>query len=70
MRMKRRLRPMTVLAEWYGGLGGITAEDPPKIFAILRLGDRAVSFGERPFFDPESKSRREDLGLPAYKYVY
>ena len=29
-----------------------------------RLGDRVVSLGERPYFDPNSKSRREDLGLP------
>ena len=29
-----------------------------------RFGNRAVGVGERPYFDPESKSRREDLGLP------
>ena len=28
-----------------------------------RSGHRAVSVGERPYLDPESKSRREDLGL-------
>jgi hypothetical protein len=27
-----------------------------------RTGDRAVSLGERPYFDPRSKSRRDDLG--------
>ncbi|RPA81901.1 taurine catabolism dioxygenase [Ascobolus immersus RN42] len=27
-----------------------------------RTGNRAVSLGERPYFDPGSKSRREDLG--------
>ncbi|RPA84817.1 TauD-domain-containing protein [Ascobolus immersus RN42] len=27
-----------------------------------RIGDRAVSLGEKPYFDPNSKSRREDLG--------
>jgi alpha-ketoglutarate-dependent taurine dioxygenase len=26
-----------------------------------RTGQRAVSLGERPYFDPESKSRRQDL---------
>ncbi|KAF9483703.1 taurine catabolism dioxygenase [Pholiota conissans] len=29
----------------------------------LRVGDRVVSLGEKPFFDPNSKSRREALGL-------
>lgn len=29
-----------------------------------RFGNRAVGVGERPYFDPESKSRREALGLP------
>ncbi|CZR70197.1 related to taurine dioxygenase [Phialocephala subalpina] len=28
-----------------------------------RTGQRAVSLGERPYFDPKSKSRREALGL-------
>jgi alpha-ketoglutarate-dependent taurine dioxygenase len=28
-----------------------------------RTGQRAVSLGERPYLDPESKSRREALGL-------
>ena len=28
-----------------------------------RTGQRAVSLGERPYFDPNSKSRREALGL-------
>ncbi|KAI5476841.1 hypothetical protein MNV49_007137 [Pseudohyphozyma bogoriensis] len=28
-----------------------------------RVGDRVVSIGEKPYFDPESKSRREALGL-------
>lgn len=27
-----------------------------------RTGHRAVGLGERPFFDPKSKSRREALG--------
>ncbi|EUC42256.1 hypothetical protein COCMIDRAFT_103933 [Bipolaris oryzae ATCC 44560] len=31
-----------------------------------RLGDRAVGVGERPFFDPNSTSRRESLNLPSY----
>lgn len=29
-----------------------------------RFGNRAVGIGEKPYFDPNSKSRREDLGLP------
>lgn len=29
----------------------------------LRVGDRAVSLGEQPFYNPVSKSRRVDLGL-------
>ncbi|PPR05013.1 hypothetical protein CVT24_010206 [Panaeolus cyanescens] len=29
----------------------------------LRVGDRAVSLGEQPFYNPASKSRRADLGL-------
>lgn len=29
----------------------------------LREGTRSVSLGERPFFDPQSKGRREALGL-------
>ena len=28
-----------------------------------RMGQRAVSLGERPYLDPNSKSRREALGL-------
>ena len=28
-----------------------------------RTGQRAVSLGERPYLDPNSKSRREALGL-------
>ncbi|KAH8110650.1 hypothetical protein DFH11DRAFT_757866 [Phellopilus nigrolimitatus] len=31
--------------------------------AEKRVGDRVVSLGERPYFDPSSKSRREALGL-------
>ncbi|KII91214.1 hypothetical protein PLICRDRAFT_156126 [Plicaturopsis crispa FD-325 SS-3] len=33
----------------------------------FRSGDRVVSIGERPYFDPESKSRREALGLPRFR---
>lgn len=28
-----------------------------------RSGNRAVGIGEAPYFDPGSKSRREDLGI-------
>jgi hypothetical protein len=27
----------------------------------VRIGTRSVSVGEKPYFDPQSKSRREDL---------
>ncbi|ORY39542.1 taurine catabolism dioxygenase [Rhizoclosmatium globosum] len=30
---------------------------------ILRIGERATSLGERPYFDPNSSSRREALGI-------
>jgi hypothetical protein len=29
----------------------------------VRKGDRVVSLGEKPYLDPNSKSRREALGL-------
>lgn len=32
-------------------------------YETLRQGDRVVSLGEKPFFDANSKSRRETLGL-------
>lgn len=28
-----------------------------------RFGNRAVGIGEKPYFDPKSTSRRENLGL-------
>ena len=31
-----------------------------------RVGDRAVSLGEKPYYDPKSRSRREALGHPAW----
>ncbi|WVQ82460.1 hypothetical protein IAT38_004589 [Cryptococcus sp. DSM 104549] len=31
----------------------------------LRVGDRVVSIGEKPFFDPNATTRREELGLPS-----
>ena len=31
---------------------------------IRRGGDRVVSIGEKPFFDPKSNSRRDTLDLP------
>ncbi|KAM0747310.1 taurine catabolism dioxygenase [Meredithblackwellia eburnea MCA 4105] len=31
-----------------------------------RKGNRTVSLGEKPYFDPASKGRRETLGLPAW----
>ncbi|KAI9333224.1 alpha-ketoglutarate-dependent sulfonate dioxygenase, partial [Zopfochytrium polystomum] len=33
----------------------------------LRVGDRVVSLGERPYFDPASKSHREDLRIPTIR---
>ena len=47
-----------------------TATDDYIETAGLRLADRAVNLGERPFLDPNSKSRREDLGLPKFQKVY
>ena len=33
-------------------------------YTDLRVGDRAVGIGEKPYFDPKnSKSRREVLGI-------
>ena len=32
----------------------------------LRVGDRVVSVGEKPYFDPESKDWREARGLPSF----
>ncbi|KAI9337707.1 hypothetical protein DFJ73DRAFT_763339 [Zopfochytrium polystomum] len=32
-----------------------------------RVGDRVVSLGEKPYFDPASKSRRQDLGIPTIR---
>lgn len=32
----------------------------------LRTGDRVVSIGEKPYFDPNGKDRREALGLPGW----
>lgn len=33
----------------------------------VRKGNRVVSLGERPYFDPNSLSRREALGLPKWE---
>ncbi|KAJ3775196.1 hypothetical protein FB446DRAFT_725976 [Lentinula raphanica] len=33
-------------------------------YTAFRQGNRVVSIGEKPFFDPKSKSRREALGFP------
>ncbi|KAF5391091.1 hypothetical protein D9757_003159 [Collybiopsis confluens] len=33
-------------------------------YTAFRQGNRVVSIGEKPFFDPNSKSRREALGMP------
>lgn len=32
-------------------------------YSDLREGDRAVGIGEKPYYDPNSKSRREELGI-------
>ncbi|KAM0752382.1 taurine catabolism dioxygenase [Meredithblackwellia eburnea MCA 4105] len=34
----------------------------------LRVGDRTVSIGEKPFYDAQSQGRRAALGLPAFVY--
>ena len=36
----------------------------------LRQGNRVVGLGERPYFDPKSKSRREVLGIQTAETVY
>ena len=35
-----------------------------------RCGIRVSSVGERPYFDPESMSRREALGVPPKIYTF
>ncbi|PSR82931.1 TfdA family taurine catabolism dioxygenase TauD [Coniella lustricola] len=35
-----------------------------------RFGNRAVGIGERPYFDPNSTSRRESLGIPSLQSEY
>jgi hypothetical protein len=34
----------------------------------LRQGNRVVSIGEKPYFDPKSRSRREALGLDKVEF--
>lgn len=54
------------------GLGDIAIWDNRSTFhaatqdyeKTLRVGDRVVSLGEKPYFSPEGKERREALGLP------
>ena len=36
----------------------------------LRQGNRVVGLGERPYFDPKSKSRREVLGIQTAETLY
>lgn len=43
-----------------------TATDDYFELGGIRRGDRVVSLGEKPSFDPNSKSRREALGLPSF----
>jgi alpha-ketoglutarate-dependent taurine dioxygenase len=38
-------------------------------YAEARAGDRVCSLGEAPYFDPQSKSRREALGEQTYKFL-
>ena len=33
-------------------------------YADHRQGNRVVGIGEKPYFDPASRSRRDDLNLP------
>ncbi|GAA5934184.1 hypothetical protein JCM1841_004662 [Sporobolomyces salmonicolor] len=37
-----------------------------RAWRCARATNRIVSLGEKPYFDPSSKSRREALGLPAW----
>ncbi|KAF5347751.1 hypothetical protein D9756_010288 [Leucocoprinus leucothites] len=41
----------------------VTVHTATNDYSGKRQGNRIVSLGERPFFDPESKSRREALGI-------
>jgi hypothetical protein len=34
----------------------------------MRQGNRIVSIGEKPYFDPKSRSRREALGLDKLEF--
>jgi alpha-ketoglutarate-dependent taurine dioxygenase len=36
----------------------------------LRVGDRVVSIGEKPYYDPKGKERRAALGLPSFLNEY
>ncbi|KXL41842.1 MAG: hypothetical protein FE78DRAFT_155687, partial [Acidomyces sp. 'richmondensis'] len=38
-------------------------------YAEARAGDRVCSLGEAPYFDPQSKSRREALGEQTFKFL-
>jgi len=43
--------------------------DPKATFDYnksLRVGDRVVSIGEKPYFDPAGKDWREARGLPSW----
>lgn len=45
----------------------ITDSGTPDVGPYLRQGTRSVSLGERPYLDPNSKSRRADLAEKAAK---
>ncbi|KAJ3001760.1 UNVERIFIED_CONTAM: hypothetical protein HDU68_006680, partial [Siphonaria sp. JEL0065] len=51
------------VAVWDNRSAFHTATVDFDIDSIHRLGDRATSLGERPYFDPNSTSRREALGI-------
>ncbi|KAJ3191934.1 hypothetical protein HK101_007255 [Irineochytrium annulatum] len=42
---------------------GVHTATPDFDPTITRLGDRAISVGEKPYLDPKSRSRREALGI-------
>ncbi|KAI9347683.1 alpha-ketoglutarate-dependent taurine dioxygenase [Obelidium mucronatum] len=51
------------VAVWDNRSAFHTATVDFDIDSIHRLGDRATSLGERPYYDPNSTSRREALGI-------
>ncbi|KAI2629957.1 taurine catabolism dioxygenase [Hypoxylon sp. NC1633] len=64
LQLRHRWENVNDMAIW-DNRSAYHAATPDYMFAGLgeRAGSRAVSVGEKPYFDPQSKSRREALGL-------